>query len=372
MLETPRSEPIRAHAGDPHRGHAALRERPAVEFDPTRDAWIVYRYADVRRAFVDPALVPASSLESTLYGARDEAHARVRRMLGGDFSSRSIGQLRGFIRALAEHAVRQISRQGRGDLVEALARDVPARVMVSVMGLPASVAELGAWSQVILREAAGSGDQETFAALQHCRDVLRGTFAGPRPDGALAVFDPISSALSLDARVDLGLLLIVAGFETTTHLLSNASHRLLLDAPLFCTLREHPDRIPAVVEEVLRHASPVQQVHRRAVASTALAGQPIGAGQRLALDIGSANRDPLVFADPNRFDAARQPNPHLAFGPGLHGCLGVWLARLEACEVVEAMLRAWPRMRLAFPLEAVAWQLNPTFYAPARLEVAVT
>jgi cytochrome P450 len=142
-------------------------------------------------------------------------------------------------------------------------------------------------------------------------------------------------------------LLLLAGSETTTNLINNAMLCFLEHPGELARVREKPELLPTAIEEVLRFRSPVQAVFRTTTRPVAMHGQTIPSGQLVLLMIGSANRDPEAFADAERFDVGRQPNSHLAFGLGIHFCLGAALARLEAVIALEALLRNFKHFELA-------------------------
>ena len=142
-------------------------------------------------------------------------------------------------------------------------------------------------------------------------------------------------------------LLLLAGSETTTNLINNAMLSFIEHPDQYARLQSTPDLIPSAIEEVLRYRSPVQAVFRKTTRTVALHGQTIPEGSLVLPMIGSANRDPKLFAEPDRFDVTREPNPHIAFGHGPHFCLGAPLARLEARIALQDLLARLDNVRLA-------------------------
>jgi cytochrome P450 len=232
------------------------------------------------------------------------------------------------------------------DLATEFSFQLPMRVIAEMLGIPVSdIARFRDWSDVILNmsyaighrnEAAKNAFDEFVKITEEMNDYLT-TLLDERRTGAR---DDLLTRL-LHAKVDdqrltqqeiLGFfqLLLVAGQETTTNLINNAILCFMENPDQLSLLRQHMDLLPGAIEEVLRYRSPFQWMFRLATRDLELHGQPIRAGELVIAVMGSANRDPRQFEDPNRFDIRRDPNPHIAFGGGQHFCLGAPLARLEA------------------------------------------
>jgi cytochrome P450 len=160
-------------------------------------------------------------------------------------------------------------------------------------------------------------------------------------------------------------LLLVAGNETTTNLISNALLALLRNPDQLALLQRSPERIPAALEELLRYDSPVQMTSRIVKRDRDWNGNALRRGQQIVLLLGAANRDPAVFADPERLDVTRTDVRHLSFSHGNHFCLGAQLARLEAGLALEALITRYPGMRL--PEQAIAWGSNTILRGPREL-----
>jgi cytochrome P450 len=165
--------------------------------------------------------------------------------------------------------------------------------------------------------------------------------------------------LSTQQLLSMVYLLIVAGYETTVHLLSNGLLELLRHPDQLQRLREDRFLIPSAVEELLRYCGPLELSNARfALEDFELYGQPIKAHDVVRLDFLAANRDPAQFTEPDRLDVARSPNKHLAFGQGIHFCLGAPLARMEAGIAFDLLVERFPRMRLAVPPEQLQWRTS--------------
>jgi cytochrome P450 len=270
-------------------------------------------------------------------------------------------------------------RQARGemDVVADLAAPLPVAVIADLLGIPIeSHDDLKRWSDALvsMSGAAGSVNPDAKGEVEEFNAYLQGIVDERRlrPTGdlisslAAAALDGVRLA---DADVvGLCTILLVAGNVTTTHLIANTVRCLDRYPDALQLLRREPSLIPGAVEEVARYLSPVQSSWGRVIRSgTTLGGHRLAPGERITVDIGSANRDRLVFPSPDRFDPRRDPNPHLGFGHGTHFCLGATLARLEATTAVHLMIE-----RLTgdwwVPDEDIELQPPPVYlFGPRRL-----
>ena len=365
----------------PYPAYARLRRGPDVVHDSGQDCWIVHRFADVRRVLRDSERFSSvnASFERTLLGAERQAHDRLRRALAATFSPLGIRRLRdGVIRRVTQ-ALDGMAARGTGDAVAELAIPLSQTIVGEMLGLPPSASgKLQTWADALM-DPGGSGGSDIRQAeirqqIEDCRRVLYDHFTGFNAEGSavvVTVFEDASSHLTLDERVELGLLLIAAGLGTTASLIGSAVRLLLRDPRLARKLRHEPDLVAPFLEEVVRHQSPIQRTWRLAVQTTPLAGQVIPAGARLLVLIGAANRDPLKFVDAGRFRPFRQPNDHLGFGSGAHICLGLWLARMEANLAIQALLQRFSRIEAAGVIDGVGRPGSLTVLGPARLDIAV-
>ena len=301
-------------------------------------------------------------MEKTLLFTDPPDHARLRRLVSRDFTPRTVDALRQPVQSLVERSLAELRPAGSADLIAAFALPFPVAVICELLGVPESERErLAGWARHLAPrldvslfrdpEKERLGD-EAAAELMRFLDDLVDDSDRRDADGLLAAL--VDGAgdderLCRDEIVALCALLLVAGFETTTNLIAN-SIVTLLDLPdQLAALRDgEVDPAPAV-EELLRHSGPVQFTQRVLLEDLDLDGHAIPARALVALLLGAANRDPAVFAEPDRVDLTREPNPHLAFSSGIHHCLGAALARLEAQIAVPAILRTLPNLRLAAP-----------------------
>ncbi|WP_182524384.1 cytochrome P450 [Nocardioides dongkuii] len=273
-------------------------------------------------------------------------HARLRRPVASAFSRGHVERLRPRVRELAAGLLAEVDPAGF-DVVGEYAEPLPVLVIAELLGVPAVHApELRDWSQAIVRmyEAAPSEAvvdaavraATDFAAL--VRDLVTHRRAHPGDD---LVTDLVATELTEDEVVAAVVLLLNAGHEASVNVFGNGLVSMLQRG-----LRPGPD-VPACVEEMLRFDSALQLFERTATEDVEVGDVVVEKGQKIAALLGAANRDPAVFKDPDDFDVARAANPHLAFGVGVHFCLGAPLARMELAESVAALWGRFPDLALA-------------------------
>jgi len=283
-----------------------------------------------------------------LVGMDPPEHTKLRRVVTAVFTGALVKRMRG---SIAEHAKEIVHRAATGheiDAVAEMAADLPLLVLADLLAMPrADRGLLLRWSNNLVGfddPAYGGGDVEVFKrtfieafgyALASAKDKRR----NPGDDlvSKLVTADVDGQKLTEAEFCHLWLLLVVAGNETTRHLISGGLDLLADREDLAVRLREQPELVPGAVEEMLRWTTPIMQFRRTAVRDVELGGQLIRAGDKVALYYASANRDEEVFVDPEHFDLQRAPNPHLAFGVGPHFCLGSHLAKVEATILFEEL-----------------------------------
>jgi hypothetical protein len=370
----------RANLEDPYALYRRLREKDPFHRSRLVDGWVVSRYADVLEVLRD-ARFSADDRNLRLYarnrrllvavGAleKEEAdevpsmlrldppdHTRLRSLVGKAFTPRSIEKLRPRIETIVGELLDGLARKREADLVLELAYPLPVIVIAEMLGVPKEErARFKHWSDEVVRSmgvASFEDIRRSRTAWRELRSYLEGVAEKRRRDPQ---DDLLSALLAAEERGDtltagevfstLNLLLI-AGNETTTNLIGNGVLALLRNPDELERLRKEPDLVESAVEELLRYDSPVQATSRIATEPTEMHGETVRRGQQLILLIGSANRDPEQFSDPDRLDVARKDNRHLAFGYGIHFCLGAPLARLEATIALRALLERFPRLAL--------------------------
>jgi len=349
-----------AFVADPYPFFAEERRRAPVAWHEPSGSYLTFdhpsastvqRTRDLQRLWRDRE--PASYLEPFNLLHRNQMmeheppeHTRLRRPVAAAFNRGHIERLRPRVRALAAELLDAVDPAGF-DAVEDYAEPLPVLVIAELLGVPREHGpDLRRWSQAIVRmyEPSPSHDvvDEAVAAATDFAALVRGIAderrREPRDD---LVSDLVGTRLSPDEVVASAVLLLNAGHEASVNVFGNG-----LAAMLARGLGPGDD-VPLTVEEMLRFDSALQLFERTAVAPVEVGGVVVEPGQRIAALLGAANRDPAVFADADTFDVGRDPNPHLAFGVGVHFCLGAPLARMELAESVAALFGRFPRLALA-------------------------
>jgi cytochrome P450 len=385
---------------DPYPVYAALRHSAPVHYVESLDAYAVSRHADVRRVMHDHATFSNEAMAAlvarpveyaadaglvedgevptypvSIVGAAGDTHSRLRLIVNRGFTPRRIGRLEGEVRAIARGLVGALVARGTGDLQSGLAAPLPTIVIAEMMGVsPDRRDDFRGWSEQMVRGVFEPLDPAGQAAVAAAGEAM-GTWLDEQIDARLGrAGDDLISVL-LRAEEEGGALthdelrvfvftLLVAGSITTAYLIGTAA-KLLAARPLWARrLRADHTLIAAWVEETLRYDAPVQLMFRTATAETAIAGATIPKGATVLALIGSANRDERVFTEPDVFDPGRDASDHLAFGHGIHFCLGAALARLEARIAIEELLTGASRLEPAGDPEPV---VSLVFRGPTSL-----
>jgi cytochrome P450 len=288
-------------------------------------------------------------------------HTRLRGLVARAFTPRRIEDLRAATEGITNELIEAMARQrGAADLIEAYAYPLPVRVICTLLGVPArDEAIFTNWSRGIARSVDPSilRSPEVETAIADARQGIQ-TYIGellaerrrkPGDDllSALAAVDVDGDSITAREIVSLAQLLLVAGHETTVNLIGNGALALLRAPDQLALLRRRPELIGPAVDEFLRFDGPVQINQRVAMEDLDLFGHKVRKGDEILLILGAANRDPSAFAEPHRLDVTRDARKHVAFGGGIHHCLGAALARMEGHIAFKALLDAFPTMELA-------------------------
>ncbi len=301
----------------------------------------------------------AASLLNSMLQTNGPDHARMRRLAAGAFTARRVAAMRETIAGLSGRLADGLAGPDPVDFMDAFAYPLPVRVICSLLGVPDRDQDwfrTQAAALTIILEPQLRWEQ--FTGADEASDQLRGYFADliarrridPRDDLTTALVqahDADGATLSGDELLANLMLLLVAGFETTTNLLGNGLRALLDHPDLAAGLRDHPELADRFVEEMLRFDSPVQLTSRWSREEFTVGGVTVPPHAQVLMLLGAGNRDPGRFAHPATFDPARESNQPLSFGGGAHYCLGAPLARLEAQVALPLLLRRYPRLVVA-------------------------
>lgn len=354
--------------------YRTMRASSPVRYDERFRSFCVFRYADARAVLTDwtsfssdyGRLAPGSALDRIFEGdvnATDPPrHARLRGLISRAFTPRKMAELEPGITRIADELLDAIAPRGECELNEHFSGVLPLLVIADLLGIPR---EQHAYLRKLTLEIIENFESIVSGSPTDARahDALDAYFSGVIAERRARPEDDLISLL-LAAEIEGERLterellaffkvLLVAGNTTTSRFITNAVLTLLEHPEALARVRADAGLFPAALEEVLRYRPPINTWFRLAAKDVELGGQKIEAKQQVVVFLGSANRDEAVFADPDRFDITRSPNPHLAFSGGVHFCLGASLARLEGQIAVKAILGRLRDLELASaePLE---------------------
>lgn len=363
-----------AFVDDPYPTYALLREQsPVHAIGP--GSWLLTRYDDVLAAYREPTLSSDKRREfapkfgdsplfehhtSSLVFNDPPLHTRVRRLLVGALNQQAIARMEAGVLALVDGLLDRLQDVPEPDLIEDFAARIPVEVIGNLLDVPhAERGPLRDWSLAILSALEPAPAAEVLArgnaAVEDFKAYLATLVAERRRrpgDPRVDVLTRLIQGESDGERFgDLELLhncifLLNAGHETTTNLIGNGTHALLTQREQWERLQARPELLGTAVEELLRFESPLQLNNRLCTAPLRFGDVELPAGSFVTLAIGSANRDPSVFREPDRLDIGRKPNPHLAFGQGHHACAGMNVARLEARIAFGRLIARYPGLQL--------------------------
>ena len=309
-------------------------------------------------------------------------HTRLRGLVDEAFRRSAILEMEPRILAIADGLAAELFAEGTpADLVERYARRLPLAVICELLGLPDEDRQkFMTWTGSFTRITGIVGFLGLFPALAAIRNYVEARLETVRRDGGEGLIAELvrvekegGGRLSPREMVAMVLLLLGAGSETTTHLISGSVHELVRNPPLRDWLTEDWSRVGLAVEEFLRFISPVQFSKPRFVRKDIeIGGVRLKKGERIMTMLAAANMDAEEFGDPEKLDLGRRPNPHLSFGTGIHFCLGHQLARVEAKCALSALFARWPTLALAVPDSEIRWRERAGLRAIDRLPVAAT
>ncbi|MFG3658718.1 cytochrome P450 [Streptomyces sp. NPDC047706] len=395
----PYSDP--AFVTDPFPLHRQLREDGPVRravIAGGLDAWLVTRYDDGLAALSDPRLssdvrdasdrrlmeqlpeFERESMMSNMLRSDPPDHTRLRRLVSKAFTARRVAGLRPRIQEIADRLLDEVAPAGRAELVADFALPLPVTVISELLGVPVDDRyDFQRWTDDMLLRGERMPDpvvvNEAWQKMRaYLTTLLDSKRARPEDDllSALISARDEQRRLSEDELISMTFLLLVAGYITTVNLIGGGIAALLDHPDQLELLRNDPGLLPGAIEEFLRYDGPVSPgIARFAREDVEIAGVTVPRGATVLIASAIADRDPARFTDPDRLDLARQDNGHLAFGHGIHYCLGAPLARLEGQIAIGTALRRLPDLALAVPPAELTWRPGG-LRGPVRLPVTFT
>ena len=383
---------------DPYSVHARLRaEHPVAQviMPGGIPAWLITGYAQARAALTDPRLLKMpkdwrpdrdavfAALDLHMLNSDPPDHERLRKLVNKAFTARRVEQLRPRITAITEALLDDMSARQEVDLLTAFAFPLPVTVICELLGVPvADRDQFRAWSATIVSETVSAEVAQAHftAMLGYFRDLLAARRREPGDDllsALISVRDDTArddtGRLSENELLSMAWLLLVAGHETTVNLIGGGVLALLLHPGELARLRADPALLGSAVEELLRYVSPVNDATFRFTGEPVdLGGVHIGPGEVVLVSLSGANRDPSRYADAEGLDVGRDSTGHLAFGHGIHYCVGAPLARLEAQIAFGALLQRFASITLAVPPSELRWRPSSLIHGleslPVRLQ----
>ncbi|MFB9463780.1 cytochrome P450 family protein [Streptomyces cinereospinus] len=392
----PYSDPV--FVADPFPLYRQLREEGPVRravIAGGLDAWLVTRYADGLAALSDPRLssdirdasdprlmaqlpeFERESMISNMLRADPPDHTRLRRLVSKAFTARRVAGLRPRVQEITDRLLDAVAPAGQADLVADLALPLPVTVIGELLGVPADDRyDFQRWTDDMLLRGETMPDpavvNEAWRRMRaYLTKLLESKRARPEDDllSALISARDEERRLNEDELISMTFLLLVAGYITTVSLIGSGIAALLRHPGQLELLRADPGLLPGAIEEFLRYDGPVSPgIPRFAREDVEIAGVTVPRGATVLIATAIADRDPARFPAPDRLDVARQDNGHLAFGHGIHYCLGAPLARLEGQIAIGTVLRRLPDLALAVPPAELRWRPGG-LRGPARLPV---
>ncbi|MFI9154337.1 cytochrome P450 [Streptomyces sp. NPDC053367] len=358
---------------DPHPVYAELRARGPVHrvrppgAGPEHETWLVVGHEEARAALADPRLAkdPAKlgmtfldeeHIGKYLLSVDPPDHTRLRSLVTRAFTPRRVEQLRPRVQQITDELLDAMLPHARADLVESLAFPLPITVICELLGVPemdrAAFRKMS--TEVVAPSSSGSEYDAVVRLAEYLTALIEDKRAGGPSDDLLG--DLIRTTAEDGDRLSAGelrgmaYLLLVAGHETTVNLIANGVHALLTHPVQLADLRADMGLLDGAVEEMLRWEGPVETAtFRFAAEPMEIAGVPIAQGESVLVGLTAAGRDPRRYTDPDRFDIRRDPRGHVAFGHGIHFCLGAPLARLEGRTAIRTLLERAPGLALDGP-----------------------
>lgn len=371
------------------------REEPTsrVQLPYGDEGWLVTRYADAKLVLADPRFsravtvdrediprtTPGPSRQNSLLSMDAPEHSRLRKLVAKAFTSRRVEQLRPRAQQIVDERLTEIESSGPvADLVQSLALPLPVTVICEMLGVPTEDQHrFRDFSDTVLSTTAHTPAQIDAARAsleEYLAELVAQRRAEPADDllAALVAARDNDDRLTEDELVNMGIGLLIAGHETTANQIANFTYVLLSEPRHWELLRSRPELVPGAIEELLRYVQLGSggSFARVATEDVVLGEVTVRAGESVIVNTQAANRDESVFDNSEELDLTRKNNPHMAFGHGIHHCLGAQLARLELQVALGSLLQRFPTLHLAVPFEEVPWKTGLLVRGPKALPVS--
>ena len=398
-----------AFAKDPYSVYARLRREHPIYYHEPWDAWLFSTCGDIRTLLMDERLgrvmdhvltaeeiaayrkkrdweaAPNHSryVKTSIIDSEGELHARLRKAVFKVFTTVEVKSMGDYAQALIDRQIDSIAPDAPFDFVEDLAAPIPGFIIGEILGVPeAERPQLRVWSENIVqffeperteahRDLAEQATTE-FADYLDSLAAWRRKRPGKDLLSEMLAWRDGAERLNHDELISTAMTVLMAGHGSTIDALGNGMLALLRHPAQLAALRADPRLLRTAVQEMFRYDPPLPYFHRYALQDFSYKGQAFAKGVTLGFLYGAANRDGAAFPDPDAFDIRRNPNRHLAFGGGVHHCLGSHLARQNMEILFSAVLRQWPRLRLATPVEQLEWRPGIQSRGLKRLLVAAS
>ncbi|BDG79526.1 MULTISPECIES: cytochrome P450 [Bacillus] len=344
--------------------YESMRKEAPVTYDEDNQVWSVFLYDDVKKVIGDKELFSSympeqtSSIGNSIINMDPPRHTQIRSVVNRAFTPRVMKQWEPRIQDIADDLIHRFHGRSEFDLVQDFSYPLPVIVISELLGVPSEHMDaFKTWSDILVSTPRDGSEEAEKAFLKErnkCEEELAAFFAGiieekrkkPEQDiiSILIKAEETGEKLSGEELIPFCTLLLVAGNETTTNLISNAMYSILDTPGAYDELQRNPELVPQAVEEALRFRAPAPVLRRIAKRDTEIGGHQIKEGDMVLAFVASANRDEAKFDRAHKFDIHRHPNPHIAFGHGIHFCLGAPLARLEAAIALTALTQTFSHM----------------------------
>lgn len=378
-MQTSLSEKLftEAFTQNPFPTYEQMREKEPIMrmlFPDGRPGWIIAKYSDAVEVLKDPRFVKDMRnagieedmifMNNNMLFSDPPDHKRLRGLVQKAFTPQLITGMRERIQQIADELLAAVEGQESIHLIDEYAFPLPIIVISEMLGVPNSDRnKFRVWSNALIEQSGQEPNEEVRGLIMEFRNYLADWISKVRQQpgddliSQLVIAEEQGDRLTEDELFNLVMLLIIAGHETTVNLIGNGMLALLQHPDQLRLLQSRPELIHTAIEEMLRYNGPVEFSTGRWVREDLVfKGVSMKKGEYVAVSLSSANRDPEQFNDPDLFDISREKNPHLAFGKGIHLCLGAPLARLEGEIAINTLLKRYPNIRLKVDVSELEWR----------------